>query len=247
MKRALSLLCLLAVAAGSPLGGEAVECIPRACEGDEEPPKCCREPPCQLLEYLKMVRAAQRIYTRHLPEWALERAGDNHTDAETILKNLVEDEFQTLRSPLCPLGTGPYALPNYKLARDCTLTSNGQPVFGLDQQLRDSDGCSELMQGAWERISFMQSTCVPNQSRDVRMSAVRNRNAYQREIDSLVGRLQSYWKACSTKKPWLKDKMDEAGVDTEGLDKALERLEELSKQPPSGRKPARKSAGTKGG
>jgi hypothetical protein len=244
MKRVFTILGILAVGSVAPIGGEAADCIAdQRCAEGQQPPACCQPPPCEMFEYLKVMRAKRRMMSGNRPEKALRDNKGNHAQAIKSLQKALSDEWSTLKTQSnCRVGVGPYTVPKFSISREsCEVSvqtaSGWKPVENPLELLQEFDGCNEMLEAEFAEASLRKGLCEGAVPGNTGWWAHRESAGAKAQIDTMMGHLQRWWGACSAAAPLgekTRDQMEEADVDmgSKAFQISLETLSKGSKAKP---------------
>lgn len=207
MKHAIVIGLLLAGMA-LPVESATMECVTvQSCPKGAKPPACCKPPPCELFEQIRMKSALQRLYNKpDVHNRLIRNASGDKAAAAKLLNDFVVNEARKLGSKLrCPWKAPYLPPPGFETNSSCQIVvklPDGAEPMSRETALRTLNTCSEFIEAAYDHEKFHKDICMRSNSTQrakmgIKEYAAEESAGYDRELDSLRNRLRQYWSACS--------------------------------------------------
>ena len=208
MKQAMVIGLLLAGMA-LPVESATTACVTvQGCPKGVKPPACCKPPPCELFEQIRMKQAVKRLYSKpDVRKQLMRKAGGDNAAAARMLEQYVKNKAEQLGPELrCPW-RNPLPPPAFRTNAECQIIArlpDGEKVMSRETALSTRDTCSEFVEAAYDHEQFHKDFCfrtnsVEREKMSITAYAAEERAGYAKELESLRNRLRQYWNACSTK------------------------------------------------
>ena len=207
MKHAMVIGLLLAGMA-LPVESATTACVSvQGCPKDVKPPACCKPPPCELFEQIRMKQAVKRLYSKpDVRKQLMRKAGGDNAAAAKMLNDFVVEKARNLGSQLrCPWNAPHRPPPGFETNSSCQIVAKlpgGDEPMSRETALSTLDTCSEFVEAANDHEQFHKDICLRTNSTErlnegITVYAAEERAGYARELESLWSRLRQYWSACS--------------------------------------------------
>jgi len=209
MKHAMVIGLLLAGMA-LPVESATTACVSvQGCPKDVKPPACCKPPPCELFEQIRMKQAVKRLYSKpDVRKQLMRKAGGDNAAAAKMLNDFVVENARNLGKQLrCPWHEPFLPPPGFETNSSCQIMAklpDGDEPMSRETALRTLDTCSEFIDAAYDHEQVHKDFCfrtnsVEREKMGITAYAAEERAGYAKELESLRNRLRQYWNACSTK------------------------------------------------
>jgi hypothetical protein len=199
---------LLLAGMALPVESGTMECVTvQSCPKGVKPPACCKPPPCELFEQIRMKQAVKRLYSKpEVRKRLIRTAGGDNAAAAKLLNDFVVNEASTLGSKLrCPWKAPFVPPPGFETNSECQIVVNlpgGAEPISRETALRTLDTCSEFIEAAYDHEKLHKDICMRSNSVErlkmgIKDYAAEESAGYEQELQSLRSRLRQYWSACS--------------------------------------------------
>ncbi|MGB7934921.1 MAG: hypothetical protein WCH04_22430 [Gammaproteobacteria bacterium] len=200
---------VLMLGLSEPLAAEAINCVTiQRCTEGVKPPACCKPPPCEIYEQIKMKQAVKGLFSRpKMRQRLIRRAGGDNAKAAKMLNDFVNNKASNLGKYLRCSWQGPYLPPpSFETNSSCQIIaklSTGAKPMGRESALSNIDTCSEFIEAAYDHEQVHKDICFNTNSTEranmgITAYAAEERAGYTKELQSLRASLQEFWNACSS-------------------------------------------------
>lgn len=200
---------VLMVGLSMPLAAMAKNCVTiERCAQGVKPPACCKPPPCEFFEQIKMKQAVKGLFSRpKVRQRLIRQAGGDNAKAAKLLNDFVVKKASNLGKYLRCSWQGEYLPPpSFETNSSCQIIANlstGDEAISRETALSKIDSCSEFIEAAYDHEQVHKDICFKTNSTErlnqgITAYAAEERAGYTEELKSLRASLQQFWNACSS-------------------------------------------------